>query len=327
MMKNILLILTLTFSLLCADASFEKALSSEIKAEVYAQNLLDGGYEKETNEFLIQALERYPENATLLMFRGTALFNLKDLENAKKYFMMVLDKDSTNEQASKFIGLIEDQEEAKENKAVGNLIEYLSDKGLDFIMIFLAILGGEIIARKYNQCSSYETGSIIEKFKKRQLLSKKVISRVSFSLKQCCLIRGVFTFCFLLEILVTLTIIFALLIVWLMIEFLFEITIFLSESIDTLTSDAIWNHSIDSFIWLTVITLLLRFVMKISEYDNKELTYVIELAEHIEKLYTGQSYGRFYDALESLSDEDYQNLKLYLHNKDAQKSIEKYFQS
>ena len=324
-MKKLLFIILFLFSFVQADAAFDKALSSELRAEVYAQNLLDGGYEKEADEFLVKALDSYPENVTLLMFRGTALFNLKDLESAKKYFMMVLEKDFTNEQASEFIGLIEGQEEAKENKAVSSLIEYLSDKGLDFVMIFLAFLGGEIIARKYNTCTTHETMSAIRKFLQRQELSKSFTSRITFSLQQCCFSRAMFSFCSLLEILVTLTIVFALMIVWLMVEFLFEITVFLDESLNTLTSDAIWSHSVGLFLWLGVITLVLRFLMKMTEYNNKEEKYVIELSEHIEKLYTNQSYGRFYDALDYLSDEDYQFLKDFIHSDDVQETIEKYF--
>jgi tetratricopeptide (TPR) repeat protein len=324
-MKKLFFILLSLFSFLVADGVSNKALSSEVRTEVYAQNLLDGGYDKKADDFLIQALDSYPGNVTLLMFRGTALFNLKYLENAKKYFMLVLEKDPTNEQASNFISLIEHQEKAKKNKAVGNLIEYLNDAGLDFLMIFLAFLGGRIIDRKYDACTAHETIFVIKKFHNRQILSKNILYRMFFSLKECCFTQRRLNFCTLLEALVTLTIVIALLVVWLFLEFLFEITLFLNESIHTLTSNAIWSHTVDSFIVLGIITLILRFWMKVGLFHDKEENYIIELAEDLEKLYTEQSYGYLYETLELLSSKDYEDLKPYIHRDDARQMIANYF--
>ena len=324
-MKKIILILLILTSAVLGETSIDKALSSKIRAEVYAQNLVDGGYNKEAKSFLTAALKHYSQDETLLMFMGTTLYNMHDLQKSKEYFLLVLAKNSTNEQASEFIKLIEEQEDAKENKAVANIIDYLNDKGLDFLMIFFAFLGSEVIARKYNQCNLDDPLEVIEKYHIRHLLSKQLSQRIVFSLKHCCFTKSFFSLCSFIELLVTMTIVFAALIVWLFIEFAFEITLFFNESLLTLSIHEIEEHIFYSFITLSIIILILRLWMKINNYDSDIEKYKIELGGQIEKLFTEQDYQHFYTLIALLSKEDYTNVKKYIHNTEVAETIEERF--
>ena len=323
-MKQLILVSLLLLTTLFSDTISPVNLSSSTRAEVHVQDLVDGGYYDEANTFLDVALKKYIDNITLLMNKGTVLFNLKDLEGAKKYFVLVLEKDPRNELASEFIVLIEEQEDAKENKTVHGLVDYLSSSGLDFLMIFLAFLGGEIIARKYSKCTSNETMSIINTFKERKGLSSSLSSRIYFSFRECCLSKKVVSFCSFLEILVTFTIVITLLIAFLLTEFVFNITLFISEPLLTLTEAGLWEHISYTFVVMIVITILFRFSMKILSYDNNEEQYTIGIAEHLEKLYTSQEYKRLYAALEFISINDYDMFQPYMHNTEAKVVIKKY---
>lgn len=297
-----------------ADAAAEKAFESQMRAEVYAQELIDAGEYEKANSFLDEAIARYPDSDALLMFKGTSHFNLKELDEAKKYFRLVLEIDPRNEQASAFIGTIEDQEAAKENEAVGNLLDYLNDKGFDFLMIFLAFLGGEIIARKYNECSASESGALLGAFQARTSLVQGTWARMVYTVGRCCFSRNVFTFCFFLEVLVSVIIAVTLLIVWLLAEFLFGITLFLEESLTTLSSEAIWQHVFMMFAVMAVVTLLLRLWTKVRGFESRQDRYVLALAEHMEVLYDERAYGRFYDLLELLSCSELEVLGEYMHD-------------
>lgn len=308
-MKTFIVLFFILIVNLSANTSLEKHLKSEIRAEVYAQNLIEGGYNTKAHTFIEKALLKYKKNEALLMFNATSLYHLKKLQEAKNYFKLTLEVNPSNEQASKFIELINAQENSKQNHVISNVIDYLSDKGLDFIMIFLAFLGGEIIAKKYTKCSKNTITLAIEKYKNRKKLSLKK-GRISFAFKH--MISNIFSFCTVLETLVILTIVIALLIVLLMTEFLSGFTFFVSESFTTLSETSIWEHTGIMFFALLFITLVLRFIMIVLEYeDNKEL-YLIEVVEQLERLFANKSYVLLYKALEKLNEEDLQQFEKYL---------------
>ena len=67
--------------------------------------------------------------------------------------------------------LIQEQEDALENKDVESLLGFIQDKGLDFLMIFLAFLGGEIIAKRYNMCQNSSIYIMANHFIQRKSLT------------------------------------------------------------------------------------------------------------------------------------------------------------
>lgn len=316
-----LLMFVLAAQLLFADAASEKALDSKMRAEVYAQELIDAGEYKRANDFLARAIERYPDSDTLLMFNGTSHFYLKQLEEAKKYFRLVLQIDPRNEQASAFIATIEEQEAAQENEIIGSLVEYLGDKGFDFLMIFLAFLGGEIIARRYNECNAAEIEGLIDAYKHRSALVRSWRARAVFTVGRCCFSRNVFTFCFLLDIVVTVIIAVTLLILWLLPEFLFGITLFLDESVTTISSDSLWWHIVKVFVVMIILTLAIRLWGVVRNFESREERYAVAVAEHIETLFFENAYGRFYDALEALSPQELQSVLPYVYSADIRSVI------
>jgi len=309
-----ILLLLLNAHLLLADTEADRALTSKMRAEIYAQELTDAGEYEKAGLFLEQAIGRYPDSDTLLMFKGTSHFYLKELDEAKKYFRLVLEIDPRNEQASKFIKTIEEQEAAKENEAVGKLLNYLNDKGFDFLMIFLAFLGGEIIARRYNECGASESGALLAAFKARGSLARSLRARAVYTVSRCCLSRNVLTFCFFLEVLVSVIIAVTLLIVWLLAEFLFGITLFLEESLPTLSAEAIWHHVFVMFAVMMAVTLLLRLWTKVRGFESRPERYALALVAHLETLYDERAYGRFYDLLEAFSWEELEVLGAYVHD-------------
>ena len=162
-MKIIILTLLSISMLFCGE--FDNYLTSEKKAEVSIQQIIDdeGDYKK-AQKLGIEALSRFTNNSFIMAYTGKAFYSEGDLESAKKYFMQALDIDPTNEIASQFIQLIEKQSNAKENKDVSSALTYLNDKGLDYLLIFLAFLGGETIARRYSNCQSRQNLESIKAF-------------------------------------------------------------------------------------------------------------------------------------------------------------------
>jgi len=279
-------LVTISFS----NENFEKHLVSELRAEVYAQNLLDGGYDEDLQSFLSQALKKYPENEDMLMYNATSLYHLKKLQESKKYFKKALKVNPANEQASDFIEKIEDQESSQENKVLEKLIEYLSDKGLDFLMIFLAFLGGEIIAKKYTQCSKYTFLVSVAKYRNRKDLASSYLERIKFSVSNCCASKTIISICSFLEVLIAFTIVIALLIVWLMIEFLSGFTMLLSEPIALLSSHTLWTHSAQIFFLLLFFTIFIKFVAYLQSFEDDESLYILEVVEQLEQLYDNKEY-------------------------------------
>jgi len=319
----LVVLMSLTISLY-AEMTEEEALQSCEKAEVYAFQLNDGGYYKETLQFAKKALKRCSSSSELHMYLGTAYFHLKNFDEAKKNFRQVLEIDPRNEQAADFIKLIEEQEEAKENEIVGELLEYLRDKGFDFLMIFLAFLGGEIIARRYKQCSNLETETLVDTYHHRKRLAHSLSYRVYYVLSRCCFSKNIFTFCFFLEMIVSIIIAMTMLIIWLLVEFQFQVPLFLTEPLNTLSNVGLQKHLFEMFSLMFFLTLLIRFILKVNSLHMKEETFALALVEHLEKLYAEQSYVYFYEVIDHLDIKDYHNLKDKFHNNEIADLIRKY---
>jgi hypothetical protein len=200
-MKKILLIFVFLASFVLGE-DFGDFLTSPKKAEITIQQMIDDeGDFKKASEFGIKALKVYSDNVFLLAYTGKAYYNIGNLEDAKKYFMQALDLDPTNEVASQFIKLIEEQELAKENKAVTGSLAYINDKGLDYLLIFLAFLGGEIIARRYSHCQAKKSLHLTKVYVWNKTTSPNIFQKIFYIVVKA--IKN--PFCSFLSLLVTLT--------------------------------------------------------------------------------------------------------------------------
>jgi len=284
------LVFAVLLGLLALFASDEqKALSSEVRAEVHAQNLIDGGYYAEATAFLTSARDRYPGNIALLMFSGNAFYNLNDLKHARQYYMMALESDPNNAEAADFIAMIDAQESAKENKAVSELIAYLSDKGLDFLMIFIAFLGGEILAAKYSECQTTEVRASLKRFNARHSLHatgiKKLIKVLRHSLSEGRYrLRRLFSLCSFLGLLNVMTISGAVLIVWVFIEIEFKITYFLPDAVEFLDSNDIWHHVLQFFWFFIIAVYAFKLTHFLIAFPDHPEAYTLDTAEKLQNL-------------------------------------------
>ncbi|MCK5294840.1 MAG: hypothetical protein KAJ49_09320 [Arcobacteraceae bacterium] len=295
-MKNIFFLFIICISLF--SANLEKHLSSQMRAEVYVQNLIEGGYYKKSQEFLDLALKKYQSSEALYIFSASTAYNLKDFDKAKVYIIKTLEINPMNEEATRYKQMIELQEEAKENKVLSDLFEYLSDKGLDFLSIFLAFLGGEIIARRYAKCNSIEIINIAKQYKDRILLDTSIFYKIKFALQNSYSFKNMFSFCTFLNILVLFIVSSSLLIFWLFIELTLSLDLFLEKSFMLMSSSEIWQYSVNTFLVFTIITILIQLILYIGYLEQNPLKVELKLSEHLDSLVEQNNIIQLYELLE-----------------------------
>ncbi len=292
-------LLLLSVALLFGATQTQKALSSKGRAEVRLQNLVEDGEFKKAKEFTRLAVAKYGDNAELLRWGGQLYKELNDLDEAKRFFLLAMQIDPNNEIVRMHLESIESQESASENKDVEGLIEFINDKGLDFLMIFLGFLGAEIIAKRYNVCQNNKILIMADYFLEREDISRCRKSQIRFALLQF-KAKNIFSFCFVINLLIIVTISIVLSIFYLFLAFKLEWALFLGEKILTIDSDAIWTYSLGVFGVSMLITVFLRAYMRYLSLPEDTTLYEIELVEEIDALYDGGSYTDIYDVLSIL---------------------------
>jgi len=296
--------------LLFANANniFEKQLSSKNRAETYLENLIfDGEFDK-AEKFSIIANKKYPSNANLLCWSGKLYIEKKDLELAKKYFLQVLALDPVNEIAKLQLELIEEQESIKENKNIEQLLSFIEDKGLDFLMVFLAFLGGELIAKRYNVCKNSSVYIMANYFIKEKLLQKhNKFTIILDNYKQ----QKIFSFCFFINLLVIITIALVLMIIWLFIAFHYELNIFIYGNFLTMNAKEIEYNFIIVFVFTFFITLIARAIMQYIELPTKNTLYEISFVEELDRLVSEGEYVALYKVMQYLKKNNLKDADVY----------------
>lgn len=292
-MKRILLFLFLSLTLFAN----EKNLKSDIRAEVHMQKLVEGGYSKKAIEFSSKAIKKFPKNETILSFRAKAFYELKDFDKAKIYYIKTLEINPKNEQAANFMNLIQEQENASENKALESLFEYLNDKGMDFLLIFLAFLGGEIIARKYSKCSSIEERNLPLQYANKEKLTLEASFRFTFALKNYIDFKSILTFCSFFNLIIVFLISFSILIAFLLFLLLTDITLFSSIEFKYMSVKQLWEYSIYIFIATTFITIIVQFMMYVNHLKISSLKLDLELVQYLESLASDNRLDKLYEVI------------------------------
>jgi len=287
-----ILFTTLLFGL--SEQKIQKELSSQARAEVFLQNKIEGGYYKDAEKFFLNAIAKYDKNSEILRWGGELYLQTNRLEDAKKYFVESLALDPSNEICSTKIQQIESQEEAQENKDVGKLLDLLWDKGLDFLMIFLAFLGGEIIGKRYNSCQHDTVNQIAEYYIHRKMLAASTFYRMKFLFQEY-LSQKIFSFCFILKFLIVTVITITLLISWLFVEFSYEITWFLESSLLTLDATAIERHIYMFFTLFFVLTLVVRAIIAYIQFPKEEKLYELAFVENLDRLISEAAYIKLHE--------------------------------
>jgi tetratricopeptide (TPR) repeat protein len=295
---KIFLILLISISIFAST----KELDSLLKAEVFAQNLVDAGEYKKAKVFLEEAKVLYPKSETLWMFSATVAYELKDFDEAKKNFIKTLEINPKNEQASHFKELIEKQESASKNKDLEDLFSYLNDKGLDFISIFLAFLGGEIIARKFSKCNTVEARNLVKQYSRKDELSNSCTSRISFALKNYISGKYFFSFCAFLQLIIIGLIASSIMIFILLSELLVDVTIFSSMSLSHLSTTELQTYILNVFICSVFFTIIVQFFMYLSYLKESSNKVDLELSQYLEELSSNNRLDKLYCVIEELKE-------------------------
>lgn len=317
-MKFFLLFLFLVVSLFSYnETKAQKALSEVDRAEVYGERLVTNGEFKEANLFLLKAMKRYKNSFSLLYWSGVSqeIDKKGDLELAEKYFRQALALQQNNKTVRQHIENIQKLKKAKKNENVIDLLDYLQDKGTDFLMIFLAFLGSEIIAKRYSICKNNSISFMIQKYKNRREIAISWKNKTFFTLKQ--MLSKQFSFqCLFINFLILITLATSMLIPLLFIEFQWEITIFLNESILLMDTQVIETHIWQMFLLFFIISFIGVQVIKILNLPKKvyiyEITFISELDALIER-------GSYVDIVEIAN-----QLNTQEDREEVEKLIEKY---
>lgn len=292
-----LVVLLFSFTLLFGITGAEKHLSSKDRASSHLENLIfDGEFDK-AEEFAKLANEKYEGSADLLCWTGKVYFEKKDLDTAKFYFLQALDINPTHDMAKMQQELIQEQEDALENKDVESLLGFIQDKGLDFLMIFLAFLGGEIIAKRYNMCQNSSIYIMANHFIQRKSLTNSGYSRIALILNQY-KNQNIGSFCFIINLLVIITITIAIMIFWLFTVFHYELNSLVYGNILTINAEGIEFYLGIVFIGSLIVTIFGRALMRYSSLPKDEILYKIEFVEEIDALLERGAYTDIYKVLE-----------------------------
>lgn len=297
-MRVFLLFVLLASSLLSYDdVKATRSLSSLERAEVYVATLVQRNELEDATLFLKEVRKKYKESFELLYWQGQLHLEQGELSLAERYFRQALVLKKNHELTRKKIEYIQEQKEAKENNSIKELLSIINDKGLDFLMIFLAFLGGEIIAKRYNICQNNSIRLIAEHYLHRETLQISYINRLLFTFKH--LVPHKFSFqCLIINFLVLTTITISMLIPILFIEFHWGITLILSEPMLTMDADAIELHVAIVFLTLFFISFIGVYIFRSLNLPIKSHIYEIEFVEELDALLEKKEYSDIYEFLE-----------------------------
>lgn len=296
------LFFTLIFCLnLFASDSYIKDLQDQEKAEVKAWNLNDAGEYKKNITFIKKALEKYPSSEMLNMFLATALYNENNLDEARIYFTKVLSIKPSNEQAADFISIIDNQQEAKDNKYIISGLDWLQNKGIDFITVFLAFLSGEMIAKHYMQCKGYNISSEIRLF-----IYRKEVKSFGFIKKCFFLLKNIkySVKCVLLNFIIGLIAILSIFVAILLFEFISKFSFLSFSSLQNFTIDEIINHVLFLFFIVAVFYFLIKFLYSIKILEKRLEDIERILAQNLIDLTQANLFVVLYQSIKQLKKDE-----------------------
>ncbi|MGE0738959.1 hypothetical protein [Sulfurimonas sp.] len=317
--------LFLLANLFAADYSAD--LTTKKMAEIKLRNLVeDAGDYKKAVKFSQEAQEKYPNSILIMELRGKALYLTHDLTNAKILFMKILEIDPTNDIATDFINKILSQEEAQKNKDLQEAIDYITDKGLDFLLIFLGFLGADVLAKRFSTCENDSYICAIRKFIYFHKYEdrKTPMGRVLYSIKKY--FNNFFTICNLLSIIVILTISAAITIAVSWFELTGYLTFIMSEEqLKIINSAEIWeNFLIILFVVFSIIIInRWKNILYESTLDERDI------ADLLQNLAIRNDFFMLRESIENLNSIISEELQVKIlsscMNKEAKELIERLF--
>ena len=248
---------TILTIILFFNFSFTSNISKAEKiAIIKAQRLIDYGHFKKALEIINTTLKKYPNNDKLLTLAGQALKESKKLEKSLFFLQKALSINPDNQLAKALIKEIEETLEASENKVIRNALDWLTDKGVDFLMIFFGVLGGELLIKHLNKC---------EYRKDEDYIINYVANTINKNIKSPFTTILFKSQCRIVNILIYFTLISAIVVSILTIELLLELD-FLKE----IDENGLWKHIFFLYIIISISSIIVKLILKQTEKETPE---------------------------------------------------------
>ena len=305
---RIILTLILIFSF-----SFTSNISKTEKiAIIKAQRLIEYGHFKKALKIINDTLKKYPNNDKLLTLSGQALKESKELEKSLIFLQKALSINPDNQLAKALIKEIEETLEASENKVIRNALDWLSDKGVDFLMIFFGVLGGELLIKHLNKCEYRKNEDYIVNYVASNI-NKDIKNPTNILFKLQCNI---------VNMLIYFTLISAIVVSILTIEILLELS-FLKE-IDEI---GLWKHIFFLYAIVFLSLIVIKSLLKQDENETQEekIAYILEQYLIDNKIFSLKKELKFLALLEKNDkiSKIFDNILLQDHREQIEKMLKK----
>jgi len=129
-------------------------VTSSRKANVYAQQLVEGGEFGEAIQFLERALEKFPEDDRLLSLYGQALYESRQIQRAEAAFREALRVNPLNTVAKTYVEVIRETDDATESRERQLFESVAWDKAGDVVVLAVGFFLGSILSgfyRRFNE--------------------------------------------------------------------------------------------------------------------------------------------------------------------------------
>lgn len=284
-MKRVLILLII---LIFQQLSYASINRYEKIAIVKSQRLISLGYYKKALKIIDEALEKYPNSDQLLTLKGQVYKETAKLKESLIFLRKALSINPDNKIAKELIQDVEQTIEDSKNKIILAALDWLSDKGIDFLMIFFGVLGGELLVQNLNSCKANETKKYIINYVSKyiELPSKYKKGKTIFILR-----------CAFVHLLIYFTIISVFVVVILTAELLINVSYL--EYVD---SKGLWIHIGKLYLILSLFIIFLKLISIIKKIKGKkEEKEEIAIADMLANYLNENNIHLIRDSLEVLS--------------------------
>ena len=161
MIKKIILIL---FFIVSLSARYDGLTYTK------AMNLISEKEYAKAEQLLQNKLKKHPNDVLLLYAKAHLLSEKGNIDKSIVLLQKILNENNIDNKTKLMItnelNRLKDIQQAKENQNIELLKEVISDKGLEFLMIFLSILIGELLARDVHECEDLKEEKLLKNYLK-----------------------------------------------------------------------------------------------------------------------------------------------------------------
>jgi tetratricopeptide (TPR) repeat protein len=314
-MKQLLYFICIVFFVSSLNAN-NPVLENKKLLQIKSSNLVNKGMYKEAIILLEQGIERYPNNDYLISQLGRCYQGQNNIDKAEIYYQKALKINPNNELALLYIEKTKKTKKLLKNDTQEEVYNFLKDKGVDLLFIFLGFLAGEILATILMRCDRNNWKLIVYKIQLKQeqnlyLLNPKYLIKIVYKyiFDSVCPLKIILSY---ITLLMTSILIFI----------SYEI---INNSVNITTSHQLWQYIFNISIYATII-IFLGWIIKIGlDYKNTQ-NVRIKLIETLHKMYQNQNIIEMHELLQELSKiNDKNNFKMIIDTYIIDKEESKYF--